>query len=486
MRSTRFPLTAFLFFVCISAVVFFTPAAYADQIMNNLDFSLHQHQGAKNGPTLLVVGGIQGDEPGGFNAASLLVTHYTILRGNVWIVPNLNFISIIRRNRGVYGDLNRKFALLRSSDPEFSVIKKIKSIIDKDTVDLVLNLHDGSGFYRAEHVDAMRNPMRWGQSVIIDQASIDGPYGQLMDIAGQVAQRVNKDLYDPDHAYHVKNTETRLGDHEMEKTLTYFAINQGKAAFGIEASKDFPTSLRTFYHLRAIEAFMDLMGIEYKRDFELSVADVRKTIETDAAVALYDNRIFLDLRDVRSTLRYVPLKKNAQLAFASTNPLVTVVGQGGNYDIYYGNRRITNMHPQYFDYETSPQVVTLNVDGRAMDVPMGRRVSVADSFSVAPKAGYRVNVIGFTRNGVDNECGIPIRRADIMERYSVDTDGSVYRVEVYREDSDTFCGMVLVDFDTTRQGPPPDQQPHTISPVRVVTKDKGPSAAAHADSAASR
>ncbi|QJT10757.1 deacylase [Oceanidesulfovibrio marinus] len=486
MRSIRFPLTAVLFSVCIAVVMISASAVRADQVMNNLDFSLHQHQGAEDGPTLLVIGGIQGDEPGGFNAASLLVTHYTILRGNVWIVPNLNFISIIRRNRGVYGDLNRKFALLRSSDPEYSVIKKIKSIIDTDSVNLVLNLHDGSGFYRPEYTDAMHSPHRWGQSVIIDQESIDAPYGQLMGMASQVVERVNKALRDPEHAYHVKNTETRLGDHEMEKTLTYFAINQGKAAFGIEASKDFPTSLRTYYHLQALEAFMDLMGIEYTRDFELNVADVRKTIDTDAAVALYDNRIFLDLRDVRSTLRYVPLKKNAQLAFASTNPLVTVVGQGSNYDVYYGNRLITNMHPQYFDYETSPQVVTLNVDGRSMDVPMGRRVQVADSFSVAPRKGYRVNVIGFTQAGVDNECGIPIRRADIMEHYSVDTDGSVYRVEVYREDSDTFCGMVLVDFDTSRQGPAPDQQPHTISPVRVVTRDKGPAAAAHGDSAASR
>ena len=53
------------------------------------DFTLHR-LGTGN-PALLVVGGIQGDEPGGFSAASLLVTHYRITSGSVWVVPNLNF-----------------------------------------------------------------------------------------------------------------------------------------------------------------------------------------------------------------------------------------------------------------------------------------------------------------------------------------------------------------------------------------------------------
>ena len=45
-------------------------------------------------PVVLVVGGIQGDEPGGFSAATLLTTHYTIQKGVLWVVPNLNFPSI--------------------------------------------------------------------------------------------------------------------------------------------------------------------------------------------------------------------------------------------------------------------------------------------------------------------------------------------------------------------------------------------------------
>ena len=41
-------------------------------------FTLHKLKSAEAGPTLLVIGGIQGDEPGGFTAASMLVTDYQI------------------------------------------------------------------------------------------------------------------------------------------------------------------------------------------------------------------------------------------------------------------------------------------------------------------------------------------------------------------------------------------------------------------------
>ena len=114
--------------------------------------SYHLNSGVA-GNTILIVGGIQGDEPGGFNAASLVVTHYKILSGAVRVVPNLNFPSIIKRSRGLHGDLNRKFDTLNPGDPEFNTIRRIKKMIVAPEVDIVLNLHDGSGFYSKTHED---------------------------------------------------------------------------------------------------------------------------------------------------------------------------------------------------------------------------------------------------------------------------------------------------------------------------------------------
>ena len=59
---------------------------YSNEDRGPLDFSLHV-LGPGGGPTLFVVGGIQGDEPGAFSAASLLVTHYEISKGLLIVVP---------------------------------------------------------------------------------------------------------------------------------------------------------------------------------------------------------------------------------------------------------------------------------------------------------------------------------------------------------------------------------------------------------------
>jgi len=64
---------------------------------------------------------------------------------------------------------------------------------------------------------------------------------------------------------------------------------------------------------------------------------------------------------------------------------------------------------------------------------------------VVPKNGYRVNVIGFRKQGILNECGIQIHKNDIQKPFSVDKSGHVYRVEIYKDQK--FSGTVLVNFN---------------------------------------
>jgi len=416
----------------------------------HMDFTLHKLESGKPGNTLLVIGGIQGDEPGGFNAASLLVTHYKIRKGSVWVVPNLNFISIIKRTRGVYGDLNRKFATLRRSDPEFQTISKIKALILDDRVDLILNLHDGSGFYRPVYLDRKRNPHRWGQSIIIDQEKIESRrFGNLDEVAGKIVEAVNRHVLSEEHCYHVKNTRTRLGDQEMAKTLTYYAICNLKPAFGVEVSKSFLTHKRAYYHLQALEAYMDFMGIEYERTFKLSANGVREAINRNVRLAFYDNRIFLDVSNARKRLGYIPLKRASKVVFRPSNPLIAVVESGKGYRVFHGNRRITRLHPEYFEYDDSIETITMNIDGEEERVKFGDMVGVKKSFLVMAKKGYRVNVIGFKKPNISNESDVRIQQEDIMRRFSIDKSGHIYRVEVYKEDK--FSGMVLVNFSKNLQ-----------------------------------
>ena len=54
-----------------------TPTAHS----SSLNFSVHKLDSGVPGNTILIVGGIQGDEPGGFNAASIITTATKALVG---------------------------------------------------------------------------------------------------------------------------------------------------------------------------------------------------------------------------------------------------------------------------------------------------------------------------------------------------------------------------------------------------------------------
>ena len=420
------------------SIVFATPT-------HALDFTFYQNKNTGSGPTLLVIGGIQGDEPGGFNAASILATKYRFSRGNVWVVPNLNFPSILKRSRGVHGDMNRKFSQLNSNDPEFDTVSKIKNIILQDEVDVVLNLHDGSGFYSPTYRDKLHNPKRWGQSIIIDQEKISHPrFANLADIAGHIIASTNNVIKNTRHRYHLKNTDTAKGDKEMEKTLTYFAIRHGKPAFGLEVSKEFGTVMRSYYHLLVMEKFMDHMGIEYQRNFPLSYQGVKWALYDNLQIALFENKVLLDVANARDRLRYVPLKKNTPLQVSVSNPLIAVLKNKHDFSVRYGNRSITSISPQFFEYDDSLKKITLLVDGEERTQKLGDVVHVREKFLVRPIANYRVNVIGYTRKGLKNESGQVVRRRNIISRYSIDNAARMFRVEFYQ--GKRYCGMILVNY----------------------------------------
>lgn len=412
----------------------------------HFDFRLYKKEAANTGPTILVIGGIQGDEPGSFNAAALLATEYTISKGNLWVVPNLNFESIIKRSRGVYGDLNRKFSRLNRNDPEYELIQKIKAIIRNKQIDVVLNLHDGSGFYRKKYIDKLHSPRRWGQSIIIDQEKIKTRhYGELMALAKQVRATVNTAIDDQGARYHIRNTRTREGNVEMEKTLTYFSIRHQKPAFGLEVSKEYPTYERVYYHLLVVESFMRKLGIKFKRSFALQKASVKDRIDNHVKLSINDGKIYLDVAHARRRLTYVPLKKSAPVSLDSNSPLMAIINDHNGYKVRYGNRHVTYLQPQYFDYDSSLEKVNIEVDGRAQTVALGSRVEIRNSLLVDPLPGYRANIIGFKKAGLKNEVGVLIRRNDISSRFSVDRSARLFRLEFYKDNK--YCGMLLLSFN---------------------------------------
>lgn len=410
------------------------------------DFDLI-HKGKENNNTLLVIGGIQGDEPGGFMAASLLATHYDILQGSVWIVPNLNFKAIVKRSRGVYGDLNRKFAELSHDDPEYELVQKVKNYIMHPSVTTVLNLHDGGGFYRDTFIDNLYNPRRWGQTAIIDQEILDHCNNEnLKAISEGVIEKINQNLLKKEHLYSIKNTNTRLGDKEMEKSLTYFAINQCKKAFGNEASKNLGgVHERVYYHLLALEGYMDAMGIKYKRRIGRTPEDIKKTIDSDVSIELYDKQITLPLGGAREVLGYIPITRDGNITFKPSSPVMTILKDGEYYKVHYGNRVLTKIFPSFREYLNEYAYVTLQADGKNIKIPFGYIVDVKNDFLIPEQNGYRVNVIGFPSKRMENEAGKKIAKKGLQKQFSIDKKGNLYRAEFYKNEK--FAGMVLLRFN---------------------------------------
>ena len=412
----------------------------------DLHYSLIKKESGKtNESTLLVIGGIHGDEPGGYFAPMLLAKHYTIQKGNVWIVPNLNFDSIVKNRRGIYGDMNRKFAKIETEDKDFEIVSDIKKLILDPKVDLTLNLHDGQGFYRAKNIDKNFNPKAWGQATIIDQQNIpNAKYGNLAEIAKKVNQETNVDLIEDVHEFNVKNTNTKDKDKAMQQSLTYFSITNNKPAFAIETSKNITDlSHKVFYQLKTIEKFMKVMNIEFTRSFELEEKVIEELLKDVGMLEIPPTKIMLNLSTLKPSIRFFPINK-ADFHYHSENPLIAVIHDKNEYKIMNGNKLISTLKADMMEFDNSLNEINLLLDGKKSTAKVGTLIQAREHFEIAPIQGYRINIIGYSKEGVLSEEGIKVEPSALMKSYAIDKEETTYMVHFYKDKK--FCGMVNIQF----------------------------------------
>lgn len=407
----------------------------------NTPFNFYELKGDNDGATLLVIGGIHGDEPGGYFAPSILANSYHILKGNVLVVPNLNPDSILAFKRGIYKDMNRKFAHIAPNDPDFDNVARIKEIIINPKVNFVINLHDGHGFYREKWENSIFNPKAWGQTYVIDQKTLDNiPFGNLDEIAKEIENKLNKELHYDFHTFGVRNTETRFKDEEQQNSLTYYAITHLKPALAIETSKNIQElPLKTLYQLNSIEALMQILGIEYTRDFTLDLKGVENKLK-DYKTLNINNNITLELSEIKNTLNFIPLLKTGN-QFTFTHPLGRIKETKNGYEVYIGHQKIALLKPDYFPMQCSIEDVEIQIDKNiTKKVKFGKTLEFQEGFLIKKNPKARVNVIGYSKNGVVSEEEIFLTSADIDQSFSLDKKGKVYRIEIY--EGKNFCGMI--------------------------------------------
>lgn len=232
----------------------------------NHELEVYKIYGRQDGPTMLIIGGIQGDEPGGFLSADSYAD-IKLEKGNLIVIPRTNFYSIMLFNREVKGvDMNRLFEQA-PNDWQGDIVNKIKEYMQQS--DMFLNLHDGWGYHYPEHISWHKSPDRFGYSVIVDEEEFtckDGKVLKLGEMARKAMDAANAKIPDDDPKKHYFNTETSKSTTRfkgMRKSATWYAVaDLCIPAFGIEGSKNMKLDKNVLYHNYVINEFMKNLGIE--------------------------------------------------------------------------------------------------------------------------------------------------------------------------------------------------------------------------------
>jgi len=230
------------------------------------------------GPTVMVQGGIQGDETSGFITAQLL-SKARVVRGNLIVLPRANVPSINLRKRQINVDMNRRFDRNYNRFYEDRVARVIRCFLAKS--DAFIHLHEGSGFYNPTYIDSLRNPKRYGQSIIVDTLVWKGAKDSidLGRAVNDVLKRINSGILSKDYKFKLFNTktfETATSYPEMRKSLTCYALAEHNIpAIAVEVSKDIiQLDWKVRQQLHATTMLLSHFGVDVVLP-EFSAADIR-------------------------------------------------------------------------------------------------------------------------------------------------------------------------------------------------------------------
>ena len=449
------------------------------------ELNIYKIYGKEPGKTLMLIGGIQGNEPGGFLSADLYADMH-LLKGNLIVVPRANFYSILLNQRGPHGDMNRKFA----NRPErMSMDDRIVSIL-KELIaesDYLLNLHDGSGYYYPKYISKWRNPRAFGQSIIADCEVYKIPGRnkvlKLGDMARDVIREINLEITNDLHKFHFKNTRTNEPDSihgEQLKSATYYALTAHHIpAFGVETSKFLPSiDLKVRYHNLVINTFMRLFGIIPEQpglfldppDLRYLVVSINRqppiviknreilnimagdTINIAHVEANYERGLSVDilgygsLNDFRKDFS---IYKDTSLIIRKDNKVFARMPISIGKDKTVSPSPINPPSAKYFIIEVNKKKQLLK-NGETLNVVRGDLIKIIDVLpeSLARHQDVFVNFKGFVGNwknntGEDRGYLVDTSR-DLLARYSLYGQKRVYKIVV--EQGKEILGKVLVNI----------------------------------------
>lgn len=466
-----------LFIICSPSIyaqrehsVYFQNTAY--------ELNIYRIYGKEPGKTLMLIGGIQGNEPGGFLSADSYAD-MSLKKGNLIVVPRANFYSIIMNDRGPNGDMNRKFT---HEDKDLSMDDRIVTILKKliSESDYLLNLHDGSGYYNPKYISKWRNPDRFGQSIIADCDKYTVPGTErvipLGEIAEKVIAKVNPHIENELYRFHFMNTRTDANDSshkEQRKSATYYALTAHNIpSFGVETSKFLPTiDLKVQLHNLIINAFMEEFGIipqspgftldapslKYvvvsinneipiviKKGEKLNIAK-GDTINISHIESNYERGLSLDILgfgDLNDYRKDITITKETSMIVRKDNEKFGEIPIKTDKDKVSGSKEkhaaLSPEKVEYFSLSVAGNRV-LAPEGGQYDVVRGEALKILDIYPSA-LTDCVVNFKGFVGDRVNNtgeDRGYDIDTGKgLLERYAMGGKGNIYQIVVTRDEKE--------------------------------------------------
>lgn len=218
------------------------------------------HSGVR-GPSVLVLGGVHGNEPGGWLAAEQVAGWQPAI-GSLLVVPRANILSTraLERTLPHLGDLNR----LYGSTADMPMAKMASEIIGLSTqfhVDFLLDMHESWGFYaeRAQNGTAFL-----GQTISSGQGPAVGIEQVVRDRANQTVGGGRDRLLSRDEVLMLRATQS---PNSYQNFNTWrggtSSLSAGQYVAGLTpilvemGQMDQPVSRRVELHLTVARALLD-------------------------------------------------------------------------------------------------------------------------------------------------------------------------------------------------------------------------------------
>lgn len=233
-------------------------------------------QSEQPGPTVLITGGVHGNEPAGALAAEQ-IRHWKLTRGRMVVIPRVNQLGLSantrwyppERNNRPLRDPNRNYPTADKPVPRTELAKELWDLVQKVKPDLVIDLHEGFDFHVA-------NSKSVGSSVICKPGEGRTASGERM------LEAVNATVSDPDRKLVLLD---RSGP-ATGSLARACAEELGVDAFIVETTfKDQPLSLRSRQHRLMVSTLLEERGFiqsDQSRTF------LRKDTDRSVSVAVYD------------------------------------------------------------------------------------------------------------------------------------------------------------------------------------------------------